>query len=133
MKQQLKRLKNLATFNNGVLLIALIIAASWIWSTIEAISKNFVLQQQVDSLAQEVAVAELQNKSLQLQNNYYGSDQFLELSAREHLGLVSPGEKVVILPQNKVQPLAQSTVEQSSNAPKSNFEQWMYFLFGDKG
>lgn len=132
MKQHLRRIRNLVTFNNCVLLVALLIAGSWIWSTVEAIGKNFRLQQQVDALAQEVAVSELQNKTLQLQNNYYSSDQFLELSAREHLNLVSPGEKVLILPQNKVQPLAQTFTAQDSGGQKSNFEQWMNFLLGSK-
>lgn len=132
----LKRVRALATLNNGVLAVAVLIASTWVWSTVEAIQHNFKLQQQVDTLSQQIAVDELQNKTLQLQKTYYGSDQYLELSARERLGLAAPGEKVVILPPNTVKSPS-STVQTASSGgtigDRSNFAQWMYFLFGKKG
>lgn len=136
MKQRLthavQKLRAIGTLNNTVLLLALLIGATWIWSTVEAINRNFVLQQQVDAMQQQVSFAELQNQSAKLQNAYYGSNQFLELSAREHLGLAAPGERVIILPPNAVQPMAQTTAVQSDAPKRSNFMQWMYFLFGGK-
>ena len=131
----IKRVKALATLNNAVLLVALLIASTWVWSTIEAIQHNFKLQQQVDALSQQIALDELQNKTLQLQKSYYNSDQYLELSARERLGLAVPGEKVVILPANTVKSAAQPAAQASTDttiADRSNFAQWMYFLFGKK-
>lgn len=130
-----RRARGLATINNAVLFIALLIASSWVWSTISAIQRNFKLQQQVDALAQEVSLEALQNKTLQLQETYYNSDQYLELSARERLGVAQPGEKLLVLPPNTVKP-AQDTPTPTSQTPiaaRSNFAQWMYFLFGKKG
>lgn len=131
----IKRVKALATLNNAVLIVALLIASTWVWSTIEAIQHNFKLQQQVDALSQQIAVDELQNKTLELQRAYYNSDQYLELSARERLGLAMPGEKVLILPANTVKPVEQTQpqVTDTGIADRSNFAQWMYFLFGKKG
>lgn len=130
----LSKIRSLATLNNGVLMVAILIASTWVWSTVEAIQHNFTLQQQVDAMEQQIAVANLQNKTLQLQKAYYNSDQYLELSAREHLGVANPGEKVVILPPNTVQPVSNAAVQtaQDSITSKSNFAQWMYFLFGKK-
>jgi cell division protein FtsB len=122
------------TTNNGVLFIALLIGASWAWSTIEAIQRNFKLQQQVDALTQQIAVQQLENKSQQLQNQYYQSSEYLELSARERLNKAQPGEKLVILPPNTVAVQPEPTA-QTIEAPitsRSNFAQWMYFLFGKK-
>lgn len=136
VKSAIKRLRGLATLNNGVLLVAVLIASTWVWSTVEAIQHNFKLQQQVDALSQQIAVDELQNKTLQLQKSYYNSDQYLELSARERLGLAVPGEKVLILPANTVKPLepaAQTASSGETIGDRSNFAQWMYFLFGKKG
>jgi cell division protein FtsB len=129
-----KRVRSFATLNNGVLVVAILIASTWVWSTIEAIQHNFTLQQQVDALAQQIAVEELQNKTLQLQKAYYASDQYLELSARERLGVANPGEKLLVLPPNTVKPLSH-VVAPSNDVPittRSNFAQWMYFLFGKK-
>lgn len=137
MKSWLARLtkhtKQLATLNNGVLFVALLVAATWMWSTVEAIGQNFTLQQQVDALAEQIEVEELQKKTLQLQRAYYNTEQYLELSARERLGLTSPGEKVLVLPANTVKP-APAVVAPNIDpaASRSNFAQWMYFLFGRK-
>ena len=134
IKRVITNLRGFATLNNGVLIVAILIASTWVWSTIETIQHNFTLQQQVDALSQEIAVADLQNKTLQLQKNYYNSDQYLELSARERLGVAAPGEKLLVLPPNTVQPAAAPVItsDQVPITSRSNFAQWMYFLFGKK-
>jgi len=135
IKPLVKRLRAFATLNNAVLIVAILIASTWVWSTVEAIQHNFKLQQQVDALSQQIAIDELQNKTLQLQRSYYNSDQYLELSARERLGLANPGEKVVVLPANTIKPLGPVTAAETNSdaSDRSNFAQWMYFLFGKKG
>lgn len=135
LKRFVSKIKAHANVNNGVLLIALLIAASWVWSTIEAIQRNFVLQQQVDNLKQEIAVHELQNKTIVFQNKYYATNEYIELSARERLNKAGSDEKVIILPTN-TQHVTKELAPQSNVTPitqRSNLEQWMYFLFGDKG
>jgi cell division protein FtsB len=123
------------TLNNGVLLVAVLIGSTWAWSTIEAIQRNFKLQQQVDSLAQQIAVRELENKSQALQNQYYQSPEYLELSARERLNKAAPDEKLIMLPPNTVAaaPDEQLLPAEPPITSRSNFAQWMYFLFGKKG
>ena len=135
-RQLVRKVQEHVTLNNIVLAVALMIGVSWVWSTIDALQRNFRLQQQVDSLSQQIAVQELQNKSQALQNKYYQSPEYMELSARERLNKASPGEHVVILPPNTVQPAPSSDVQAVNDAPitsRSNFAQWMYFLFGNKG
>lgn len=132
----IRSIKAHATLENGVLVLALLIALGWVWNTIEAIQRNFKLQQQVDSLQQEIAVQELQNKTRAFQNQYYNSAEYLDLSARERLNKAGPGEKVVILPPNTVHTQPETEVLTGDQQPitsRSNFEQWMYFLFGRKG
>ena len=129
-----KRFKAAANLNNGVLMVAVLIAVTWVWSTVEAIQHNFTLQQQVDALAEQIELEALQNKALQLQKAYYNTDQYLELSARERLGLAGPGEKLLALPANTVKPAPAVVVPTTDPAAtRSNFAQWMYFLFGRKG
>lgn len=133
--QHLKhKIKSHITVNNGVLCIALLIGLSWVWSTVEAIQRNFKLQQQVDALNQQIAVQELENKSQMLQNKYYQSAEYTELSARERLNKTAPGEKLVILPPNTVKPAPEADFKPKEQpiTARSNFAQWMYFLFGRK-
>lgn len=124
------------TFNNLVILTAFLIAAGWLWGSLQAMQQNFTLQKEVDYKKRQLQLAELQKDSLELQKRYYETNEYKELAARESLGLVMPGEKVLILPEN-----SESAKEADSNKTAStgetvavdktsNLEQWLNFLFG---
>ena len=128
----------LLTFNNLVILVAFLIAAGWVWGSLQVMQRNFTLQKEVDYKQRQLQLVQLQKDSLQLQNRYYGTDEYKELALRDSLGLVMPGEKVLILPDNtaavKSADAAAST-SKTSSAPvaqdkTSNLEQWLNFLFG---
>jgi cell division protein FtsB len=69
------------------------------WSGVRAIQSNYELQKQIAQLKQSVQVQKLRNKNLQLQNQYYHSDQYLNLSARQEFGLGHPGETELLVPE----------------------------------
>jgi len=121
------------TMENVVITIALIIAAGWAWGSISMMQRNYGLQRDIDTQKRDAQLAELEVTNLQYQQNYYKSDEYKDLAAREHLGLASPGEKVLILPRNSAAAMKDSTIVTTS-APvvdePSNLEQWMGFLFG---
>jgi cell division protein FtsB len=121
-----------ASYENGVLVVALLIASSLVWNTVGALGKNFELQQRVDLLATEIDLFKLENETLEFQKKYYESDEYIELSARERLGKSLPGEKVLILPPVKAIPEEKDTAQPARISDRSNFDQWMYFFFGDK-
>jgi len=112
------------------------IVFSLVFGSVKAIQENFQRQIEVDTLAQEVALMELETETIRFENQYYKTDEYLELQARELLGKSAPGEKVIILPKTT----AKAPARVQNAAPKaevplkdrSNFEQWLYFLFSDK-
>lgn len=122
------------TMNNVVIAIALIIGASWAWGSIGMMQRNYGLQKELDAKARQETLAGLETQSLEYQQRYYKSSEFQELSARKYLGLVSPGEKVLVLPPNT--DVAKNTNNASAqpvsktSEPPSNIEQWTNFLFG---
>ena len=83
-------------FVGQVVFVIIVLLVSW--SGIKSIQTNYVLQRQISQLKAQNAVQRLQNENAKLQNNYYNSKQFLELSARQNFGLAAPGEKEVIVP-----------------------------------
>ena len=136
-----KRLRHLwhtyGSLNNIVMVVALLIAASWAWGSISIMQTNFDAQKVVDDQKRQLELTQLQVDTLQYQQNYYNSDEYKDLAAREDLGLASPGEKELILPPNSAkakqednvdaqQQLTQPTVGSAQN----NFDQWMGFLLG---
>lgn len=124
------------TFNNLVILTAFLIAAGWVWGSLQVMQRNYGLQKEVDYKKRQLQLAELQKDSLELQKRYYETNEYKELAARESLGLVMPGEKVLILPENSVAAKeadtkkANSTTVTVAQDKTSNMEQWLNFLFG---
>ena len=128
--------RSVLTFNNLVILVAFFIAASWVWGSLGAMQRNFSLQREVDQMHRELELAQLQRDSLELQGRFYKTAEYQELAARESLGLVMPGESLLILPPNSEAAQAADSAYvndssgQSSGASVSNFELWINFLFG---
>lgn len=126
--------RSYVTIQNGALALGLLIAVSWVWGTVGTLNRNFQLQQQVDQLDQQIELSKLQNQNLSYQKNYFSSSEYLELSSRELLGKVAPGEKVIILPDssNITDKKTTTTKMPVSTEKPSNFTQWMQFFFGNK-
>ena len=120
------------TLNNVILAIAFIIGANWAWGSIEMMQRNYTLQRTLDLKQREQTLAELEVVTLAFEKRYYQSDEYKELAARQHLGLASPGEKVLILPPRLIAdtPDTQPPPFASMNEPPTNFQQWMNFLLG---
>lgn len=128
-----KNWRNLFELNQIVQVVGILIAVSLIWNTIGVVQKNYGLQAQVDKLENEIAILELQNQQLKYDIEYYQTDEYLELEAREKFNKKAPGERVVALSDNDLKdPLPEE--EQAELIPKpqyeQNLEQWLYFLFG---
>lgn len=141
-KQQFRYLWfNYANLNGLVILIACVVAISWVFGTMSKIQENFDAQRALEQKNQQLQLAELEVQTLKYEQNYYNSDEYKELEARSKLGLASSGEKQLILPENSaaVQALdakdntsyVKNTSSSNSNiSNESNLQQWMDFLSG---
>ncbi|MFY9228117.1 MAG: hypothetical protein WAO28_02215 [Candidatus Microsaccharimonas sp.] len=121
------------TLNNVVILVAFLIAASWVWGSLGMMQRNYALQKEVDYKKRQLELTQLQRDNLELQKKYYQTSEYQELAVRESLGLVRPGEKVLILPESSQAAKdadKPKTVAVTTTAQTSNLEQWVNFLFG---
>ena len=105
------------------------------WSGIKTIQTNYGLQKQISSLQQQNDIQKLENNNLELQNNYFNSNQYLELAARQNFGLAAPGEKEVIVPETvamayTVDLPSDKTDEATVKQPtyQKNVNSWVDFL-----
>ena|SRR5579884_110196 len=104
------------------------------WSGVKSIQANYNLQKQISVLKQQNQLQQLQNDNLKLQNNYYNSNQYLELAARQNFGLASPGEKELIVPEqvalSHTIPIESnySVPQDSITKSQSNFKSWINFF-----
>ena len=78
----------------------------------------------------------LKNDNIRLQNNYYSTNQYIELSARQNFGLQVNGETEVIIPKSvALKQLITLANDQSADisvgsqsAWQKNFEEWINFF-----
>jgi cell division protein FtsL len=123
-----------ARFAGQVVFVVIVLLISW--SGIKTIQTNYSLQKQVSAIQQQNSVQQLENNNLQLQNDYLNSNQYLELTARQNLGLAAPGEKELIVPANVALAYTSDaamppTVPQASDHQPTyqrHFESWVDFF-----
>ena len=117
-----------------VVAIAAVIGLGWAWGSVSVMQRNYTLQRNLDAKQRSLTLMELEVETLKYEQRYYASAEYQELSAREHLGLASKGEKVLILPENTpaAKQFGQSAAVAAAPQTKpSNFEQWTDFLLGN--
>ncbi|MGB4967407.1 MAG: septum formation initiator family protein [Candidatus Saccharimonadales bacterium] len=107
------------------------------WSGVKAIQANYELQKQVSDIAQQNEVQKLENSNLELQNEYYKSSQYLEVTARQNFGLAKPGETVLLVPKDvalaNTVDVGDTSKDDTAAAKRAfwqeNFQAWVdYFL-----
>ena len=128
----IQRLSDLR-FAGQVLFVIIVLLISW--SGIKTIQTNYGLQKEISSLQQQNDIQKLENNNLVLQNNYFNSNQYLELSARQNFGLATPGEKEVIVPETVAMAYTVNIPSDKSNKPtveqplyQKNVNSWVDFL-----
>lgn len=115
-----------------------IVAVLVSWSGIKSIQTNYELQKQISELEQQNQVTKLENDNKKLENQYYQTDEFLELAARRQYGKASPGETVYLVPKKVA--LAHTVDLPTATEPKAtgqqinqptyqkNFQAWIDFF-----
>jgi len=109
------------------------------WSGVRVIETNYQLQQHIARMEEQTKLLELENSNKKLENNYFKTDQYLELQARKQFGRSAPGEKVLLVPQNVAMAHSADLPKQHQAEKKEaqvdkpfyqkNFESWMNFMF----
>lgn len=81
----------------------------------------------LDQAKKKLTVLQEENRQLLAENAEAKEPSFIERQAREVLGLVKPGEVVVILPTKEASPQAQPAADKPA---RSIWQQWLSLFFG---
>lgn len=112
--------------DNIILAVLLAVVISWIWGSISSMERNYSLQKELEIKKRQLQIAKIEQRTLELEQNYLKSDEYQELAARQNLGLVAEGESVIILNDYP----AETVAEKKPTKKDSNFSEWMNFIFG---
>ncbi len=139
----IKHLNRLTDTRALALLAFGVIAVLITWSGLKVAKTNYELEKQISQLEQRNMVEQLENDNLQLRNEYYKSNQYLELAARSKFNKAAAGERLYLVPQevemantleSPLQARKDNQQKQAKPKPKyqQNFETWMEFLFSSE-
>jgi cell division protein FtsB len=128
----LRRLND-TRFVGQVIFVIIVLLISW--SGVKSIQTNYALQKQITGLHQQNGLQKLQNDNLSLQNQYFNSNQYLELSARQNFGLAAPGEQEIVVPKQVALAYTVNlptdkpvTAQSKQPAYQRNSESWIDFF-----
>lgn len=126
------RLKHDLSIENIVLIIAVAICLTWTYQSITSMSRSWTLTERLSTERHNLALLELEIETMELENEYYASDEYQELLARKHANKQLPGEHLVYLSENSDAAKSKHTATEvipAKTQEYSNFEKWMRFLF----
>ncbi len=119
------------TAPNMILVFAIALCVVWTYQSVVAMSRNWELSERLAAEKKELDLAKVEVETMELENEYFKSDEYQELLARKYLDKMAPGEKMVILPENTEEAKSRfrDTEVEAKEREYSNFEKWMMFLF----
>lgn len=138
IKTNLRRLKfklkhDFLTVENVVLAVAIVLCLAWTYQSIAAMSRNWELSEKLTTERKELELAKLEVEMMELENEYYKTNEYQELMARRNLDKKLPGENMVVLPENsegaKNKHKEDKTETRQEEEKYSNFDKWMMYLF----
>ena len=135
LKTQLRRLRFFAkrdflTLQNIVDVGAIIVCCFFAWGLISSISRNWELEEKLNEHKLTAIKTQIEVDKLKLEQQYYQTNEYQELVARQKLGKMMPGETMVVLPQNSERARNKyANLDDTEIEEKSNFEQWLDLLF----
>lgn len=135
LRQINRRVQTGVRLERLVFIVGAVFFAACTWGAISSMTRNWELEQNVAAKRRELELLRLEVDSYALENQYYASEEYQELSARAKQNKLLDGEKLVYLPKNSEIAKNKHQDDPVAAAPKeetkpSNFDQWLSFLFG---
>lgn len=119
-------------FDNVLLFVCIGLCLYWTYGSITAMSRNWQLSESLADKNYELARLELEVDTMELENSYYASSEYQELSARAKFNKAFEGETMLYLPANSdyAKSKHNEVIEITTRPERSNLAKWLSFLFG---
>ena len=116
---------------NTALILAVIFCLVLTFNSINAMSRNWTLMERLGEENRKLQLISIEVDTLELENDYYRTEEYQELAARKLANKQFPGEHMIYLPQNSdyaKKKHTEATVAKTEQE-MSNFRKWLKFLF----
>jgi cell division protein FtsB len=128
------RFQHTSNFTKMVIIAEFFVVSYLLYSLTVSVYKSYQIDQHIKSFEEENARIEEENRLKNEEFDYYSSDAYIEKMAKQNLGLVNPGEEVVIIPKNDASATDDGSASgggdaQVEGAGLSNPQKWWKFFF----
>ena len=128
------KFQHTSNFTKMVIIIEFFLVSYLLYTLTVSVYKSYQIDQHIQSFEEENAKIEEENRQKSEEFDYYSSDAYIEKMAKQNLGLVNPGEEVIIIPSENVKATgivggADQTDTQNSGSDLSNPMKWWKFFF----
>jgi cell division protein FtsB len=99
------------------------------YNAVTATTRNWQLEQKLREIQLEQSKLDIEVDTLKFEQQYYKTEEYLEIMARSKQGKMLPGETMVVMPKNTASAKNKYQEFDSPTTKRSNFEEWLDFLF----
>ncbi|MEK7673326.1 MAG: septum formation initiator family protein [Patescibacteria group bacterium] len=125
-----------SSFTKLIIIVEFILVAYLLYSLTRNVYNSYQVDNLITQFEEENAKIEEGNRQKNEDYLYFTSEEYIDKIAKQNLGLINPGEEVIILSPELVS--STSSEEQESTETgvtkyykMSNPQQWWYFFFGN--
>lgn len=118
-----------------IVIVGFVIVAYMLYSLTVSIYENYQIDVHIESF-------QAKNEELQAENleklesyQYYTSDMYIEKIAKQNLGLINPGEEVIVITEEDNDTILEAEYEETQTLAMrnswTNTRKWWEFFFGE--
>ena len=118
-----------------IIIVEFLLVAYLLYSLTKNVYNSYQVDKYIEAFESENTLIEEENKQKTEDYLYFTSEEYIDKIAKQNLGLVNPGEEVIILSEDVLSVEDEESGEEvsshSSYYQMSKSEQWWNFFFGD--
>ncbi len=118
-----------------IIVVEFLLVGYLLYSLTKNVYNSYQVDKYITAFEDENARIEEENKQKNEDYLYFTSEEYIDKIAKQNLGLVNPGEEVIIVASNSSSDTNEGILEEDSTVAKysgkSNPERWWNFFFGE--
>lgn len=128
------RFNHTSNFTKMVIIGEFLVVSYLLYTLTVSVYKSYQIDQYITAFKQDnIRIAD-ENRQKEEDYSYYTSDAYVEKIAKQNLGLVNPGEQVIVIPASEVVDTGtgdtgQTDVARSNTNTMTNTQKWWKFFF----
>ncbi|MFA5830073.1 MAG: septum formation initiator family protein [Candidatus Gracilibacteria bacterium] len=117
-----------------VIIVEFLVVSYLLYTLTVSVYKSYQIDQHIATFMSDNEKIALDNKQKELDYGYYSSNAYVEKIAKQNLGLVKPGEQVIVIPSSDL-PVNGADQNNGTNTSDlavrslSNPQKWWKFFF----